>query len=207
MTNKEEETLRLGLEEASSTGSLTPSTRQLFSEVFGNRFRNAINSIDAAKVKKIIFKPSNRAVWLVSGKGKEHLILPRAGFCSCEDFYFRVISQEETLCYHLLAQKLAEALGRYSTTEEGDERYSEVVDKSLKNLESERRTSARETDAVRLFVAGALAGKELPLKSIVNTLKDVGFTSITNRRLAAILATDKSRRFLSEGGIWKLRSS
>ncbi len=201
-----EEALRVSLEEARKTGQLTASTRNLLSEAFGTRYRNAIALIGAGKVRRVTFNQSKRTVWLVSGKGREYLILPKAGFCSCEDFYFRVISQEETLCYHLLAQKLADALGQYSAAEEEDERYDEVVNQSVTQVEHARRSSIRDAEAIRLFVAQILAGAELPLKSIAEALADAGFPPLTNRHLAAILAADKTRRFFSKRGVWSLRS-
>jgi predicted nucleic acid-binding Zn finger protein len=43
------------------------------------------------RVKKYTFKPSGRVVWVVVGKERDYLIMPDAEFCSCDDFYFRVI--------------------------------------------------------------------------------------------------------------------
>ncbi|RJS90038.1 hypothetical protein CW700_01840, partial [Candidatus Bathyarchaeota archaeon] len=73
------------------------------------------------------FQPSGRVVWIVVGKEGEYQILPRAGYCSCDDFYFRIINGEAGLCYHLIAQRLAEALGRFEEVEEGDEFYDALM--------------------------------------------------------------------------------
>ena len=206
MQRDEKEALLSSLGEARETGQITVATRNLLSETFGARFRNATVVIDAGKVHKLTFHPSNRTVWLVIGKEKQYLILANAGFCSCEDFYFRVISHEESLCYHLLAQRLAEALGQFSATEEKDDQYEEIIRPSVTELEHSRKLSIRDTETIRQFVAGLLAEAELPLESIVGALAEAGFPSLERRHLATILAADKTRRFNSKKGLWSLTS-
>jgi predicted nucleic acid-binding Zn finger protein len=49
--------------------------------------------------------------------------MPAAGFCSCDDFYFRVMDRETNICYHLIAQKIADALEWYDKIEEEDRLY------------------------------------------------------------------------------------
>ncbi|MFP3985697.1 MAG: hypothetical protein ACLFU9_07030, partial [Candidatus Bathyarchaeia archaeon] len=82
-------------------------------------------------VKKYVFKPSSRIVWIVVGKERDYLIMPTADFCTCNDFYFRVMDKQIHLCYHLIAQKLAETLESYELYEEEDELY-EVLMKEWK---------------------------------------------------------------------------
>ncbi len=93
------------------------------STVFGQRFEKALKATEGRRVKKYIFKPSNRVVWIVVGKGRDYLIMPIAYFCTCDDFYFRVMDRQIHLCYHLIAQKLAEALGIFELYEEQDKLY------------------------------------------------------------------------------------
>ena len=207
MTGAEEETLRVSLDEAKRTGQLSAAARNLLSAAFGARFKNADTVVETGRVRRVAFQPSNRVVWLVSGKEKEYLVLSHAGFCSCEDFYFRVISREETLCYHLLAQRLAEALDKYVLAEENDERYNEIVNPSVTELEHPRQLARKDVETIRLFVVGILADvTELPFGSIVGALTEAGFPSLTRRHLSAILAADKRRRFASKNGSWSLRS-
>jgi predicted nucleic acid-binding Zn finger protein len=66
-------------------------------------------------------------MWIVVGKSRDYLLLPAADFCSCNDFYFRVMDREVHLCYHLITQKLAEALGWYDTVEEEDKLYDPLM--------------------------------------------------------------------------------
>ena len=207
MTGAEEDTLLLSLDEAKRTGQLSAATRNLLSAAFGSRFKNADTAVETGRVHRIAFQPSKRTVWLVSGKEKEYLVLSHAGFCSCEDFYFRVISREETLCYHLLAQRLAEALDKYVRAEENDEKYNEIVGPSVTELEHPRRLARKDVETIRLFVVGILADvTELPLESIIGALTEAGFPSLTRRHLSVILAADKSRRFASKNGFWSLGS-
>jgi predicted nucleic acid-binding Zn finger protein len=95
--------------------------------VFGQRFTRAWEAIADKRVKKYVFKPSNRVVWIVVGKGRDYLIMPAVDFCTCNDFYFRVMNRQIHLCYHLIGQKLAEALKRYDSYEEDDELYDALM--------------------------------------------------------------------------------
>lgn len=91
------------------------------SATFGSRFEKAWESLTKERVKKYVFQPSGRIVWIVVGKKQEYLVMPATDFCSCNDFYFRVMEREVHLCYHLIAQKLAEALKKYDLVQERDE--------------------------------------------------------------------------------------
>jgi len=96
-------------------------------ELFGSRFDNALQIVEQNKVKLCVFDPSGRRVWIVAGKSQDYQILPRAEFCACNDYYFRVIGGKAPLCYHLIAQKLAEALGKFDLIRESDEKYEILV--------------------------------------------------------------------------------
>jgi predicted nucleic acid-binding Zn finger protein len=98
------------------------------SDVFGSRFIKAWEAVQEDRVKKYIFSPSGRIVWIVVGREREYQIMPAAGFCSCDDFYFRVMDRETNICYHLIAQKLADALTRYDKITEEDRLYDCLMD-------------------------------------------------------------------------------
>jgi predicted nucleic acid-binding Zn finger protein len=91
--------------------------------VFKDRFTRSWRMVIRNSTKKYIFKPSGKELWIAVGNNAEYLIYPLADYCSCNDFYFRVLDKEVALCYHLLAQKLAEALDHYDTIIEDDEAY------------------------------------------------------------------------------------
>jgi predicted nucleic acid-binding Zn finger protein len=64
-------------------------------------------------VKKYIFKPSGRIVWIVVGREQEYFLIPEF-YCQCDDFYINVvIRRKTTACYHILAQAIAERLGKF----------------------------------------------------------------------------------------------
>jgi predicted nucleic acid-binding Zn finger protein len=110
-------------EETKTTGELSDSHISQLSEALGSRFTKAWDAVQEEKVKKYIFSPSGRIVWIVVGREREYQIMPAAAFCSCDDFYFRVMDREANICYHLIAQKLAEALEVYDKIEEEDRLY------------------------------------------------------------------------------------
>jgi len=90
---------------------------------FGSRFTKAWEALKERRVKKYLFKPSGRVVWIVVGRERDYLVMPAADFCSCDDFYFRVMDKQIHLCYHLIAQKIAEALSWHDVFEEEDDLY------------------------------------------------------------------------------------
>jgi predicted nucleic acid-binding Zn finger protein len=92
-------------------------------------FNEALQLVYAKRVKKYIFKPSCRILWIVLGRKGEYQIIPEANFCSCNDFYFRVVGGKKKLCYHLIAQKLAEALKIYEEKELMDSEYEKMMEK------------------------------------------------------------------------------
>ena len=115
--------------EIRSTGQLSEKTRMKLLKQFSKRFENAMTLIDKKRVKKYMFRPSNRTIWTVLGRKGEYQVIPETNFCNCDDYYFRVIDREKTLCYHIIAQKFAEALGRYTAKKLPDKAYSSVTEK------------------------------------------------------------------------------
>jgi predicted nucleic acid-binding Zn finger protein len=79
------------------------------------------------RVKKYVFRTSNRTLWIAIGQNAEYLIYSNAGYCSCSDFYFRVLDHEKAYCYHVLAQRLAEALEFFDLIEDDDEAYNQLM--------------------------------------------------------------------------------
>ena len=81
----------------------------------------AERAVKEKRVKLYIFKPSGRTRWIVVGRHGDYLVLPEAGYCSCHDFFFRVMSGEKPTCYHLVAVKLAKERNQYEVIEEEDQ--------------------------------------------------------------------------------------
>ena len=80
----------------------------------GDRFWKALQAVANDLVKKYVFEPSGREAWVVVGKSRDYRVLSEV-YCDCEDFYINVIVKRTAdLCYHILAQILANALSTYS---------------------------------------------------------------------------------------------
>lgn len=124
----EVELLEQVCKEAKEQGKLAGNHLNQLYEVLGMRFTKAWEALKEGRIKKYVFKPSNRVVWIVVGKERDYLIIASADFCMCDDFYFRVLDQRIHMCYHLLAQKIAEALDWYDKIEEHDELYNSLMD-------------------------------------------------------------------------------
>ena len=96
-------------------------------DLFGQRFTKALEVLKENRVKKYVFKPSNRIVWIVVGRERDYLIMPEDEFCTCDDFYFRVLDKKIHLCYHLIAQKIARNLNWFEIIDENDELYPSLM--------------------------------------------------------------------------------
>ncbi|WP_455369295.1 hypothetical protein [[Eubacterium] cellulosolvens] len=113
--------------------SIKTETKQKLEESFGERFHQALNIIEKGAVKRYKFKPSDRVIWEVKGKTSSYQIMTRTYFCNCDDYYFRVMSSKKQLCYHIIAQKIAYALGKFENEERSDRDYSKVTSRWRKS--------------------------------------------------------------------------
>jgi predicted nucleic acid-binding Zn finger protein len=125
--NSEIDALNAICREAKAEGKLSGKSLTTLYELFGQRFTKALNTLKENRVKKYVFKPSGRTVWIVIGRERDYLIMPEAEFCMCDDFYFRVLDKKIHLCYHLIAQKIARNLGWYETIKEDDKLYETLM--------------------------------------------------------------------------------
>ncbi len=112
---------------AKQEGKLNGKNLTELYDLFGQRFTKALEALKENRIKKYTFKPSNRTVWIVIGKERDYLLMPEAEFCTCDDFYFRVLDRKVHLCYHLIAQKIAHNLGWYDVICERDELYKSLM--------------------------------------------------------------------------------
>jgi len=112
---------------AKADGKLTGRNLTKLYDIFGQRFTRAFEALKENRVKKYVFKPSGKTVWIVVGRERDYLIMPEAEFCTCDDFYFRVLDRKVHLCYHLIGQKLAKNLDWYEPIEEHDELYDSLM--------------------------------------------------------------------------------
>jgi len=114
-------------EEAKKEGKITGKHLAILTEAFGQRFLKAWEAVKERNVKKYQFKPSGRIVWIVVGRERDYLVMPAADFCTCDDFYYRIMDGEAHLCYHLLAQKIADSLVWYDQIRETDDLYDTLM--------------------------------------------------------------------------------
>jgi predicted nucleic acid-binding Zn finger protein len=108
-----------------SEGQVSESQVARLSEAFGQRSAKALEALEESRIKKYIFKPSGRIVWIVVGKRRDYLVMPTIDYCSCYDFYFQF--DKGHVCYHIIAQKLAEATGKYDAFEDDDQFYNVLI--------------------------------------------------------------------------------
>lgn len=106
---------------------VTSECEEKLFQAFGERGRKALKTVVSKRVKKYVLSPSNRVRWIIVGREEEYLILPLVKYCSCRDFFFYVMTGETYVCYHLLAQKIAELSGLFSEVKELDEVYNRAI--------------------------------------------------------------------------------
>lgn len=121
MQGKETVLLELVCRGVKKAGRIQRRHEKRLSGAFGDRYDKALEAALSERVRKYVLHPSSRIVWSVRGKGGEYQVLPAVGFCACEDFYYGIRNGSVHLCYHLIAQRLADALGTFKTVSRGDD--------------------------------------------------------------------------------------
>jgi predicted nucleic acid-binding Zn finger protein len=123
MMNGEFESTLKGIKERHA---ISGSDLLILTQHCGDRFWKALQAVAKDLVKKYIFEPSGREAWVVVGKARDYRVLSEL-YCDCEDFYINVIVKRAAdLCYHILAQILAESLETYSEIRLDDMRYDSL---------------------------------------------------------------------------------
>ena len=96
--------------------------------------QNKIEStISEKRVKLHLFEPSNRKIWTVVGKTKEHWLDPNLDFCSCQSYYFNTVDGKPG-CYHLESLKLAEKENKVELVKFSDEEYADFISSLISDL-------------------------------------------------------------------------
>jgi predicted nucleic acid-binding Zn finger protein len=114
-------------DELRSSRELTRAQWERLRSALGERFDKAWQAVERRRVKRYVFEPSGRTAWIVVGRESEYQVLPGSGYCDCNDFYFRVVDGEAGLCYHLTAQRLADALDAFDEVREDDEFHDRLM--------------------------------------------------------------------------------
>ena len=134
----EDTVLKQVSQELRRTHVLTEEQKQTLSKIFEKRLAPALALVDARNVSSYHFKPSGRTIWIVKGRRGEYQVMPESMFCTCDDYYFRVMDNKKQLCYHLVAQQIAYALGQFDSSEMPDSGYTEVTAKWNSRSQSRR---------------------------------------------------------------------
>jgi len=113
--------------ELRSRGELSASLKETLVKTFGDRFTNGWELANSRKVRRYEFRPSGRVVWAVQGRKNEYQVMPDIPFCYCDDYYFRVMDKKRGLCYHIIAQRVAEALNQFKSISKSDVQYSGIT--------------------------------------------------------------------------------
>ncbi len=103
-------------------------------EKYGTKLDRAVDAVLAGGVKECRFLPSGRRVITVVGRLGDEFIDPEKPYCSCSNFYFRVLGGREETCYHLLSYKVASATGRVDVVEFSDEEYGPYLAATIRDV-------------------------------------------------------------------------
>src|SRR2546428_12243854 len=101
----------------------------MLTTVFQKRFSQALGLVEGGRVRKYQCSPSGRTVWVVTGRGRDYQVLPDSLFCTCDDYYFRVMERKKQLCCHIIAQQLSVAMSKHNAIEMTDSRCPEITSK------------------------------------------------------------------------------
>lgn len=88
-----------------------------------SQFERAMEAALGGCVKKHVFLPSGRYIYTVVGSNADEFIDPDKPFCSCESFFYGVLSTKVKYCYHLLSYKIADESGLIQEVRFDDEEY------------------------------------------------------------------------------------
>jgi predicted nucleic acid-binding Zn finger protein len=101
---------------------------------YGRKFEKAIDTVLVGGVKECRFLPSGRRIFSVVGTQGDEFIDPERPYCSCSNFFFRVMGGREELCYHLLSYKIAVKTGHVAVVEFGDDEFGEYLSATIKDV-------------------------------------------------------------------------
>ncbi|MHA2004674.1 MAG: hypothetical protein ACW975_10040 [Candidatus Thorarchaeota archaeon] len=103
-----------------SKEELTQDDIEYFRDKYDKRFIRALRAVEEGRAIKYSFQPSGATKWVVRGQRRKYLVVPKV-FCTCRSFYHSVvIDREISMCYHLLAQQIAEIRNQYQSIEATD---------------------------------------------------------------------------------------
>ncbi len=103
-------------------------------EKHGRKLGKAADAVLAGGVKEALFLPSGRKVITVVGRLGDEFIDPERPYCSCSNFFFRVLGGREETCYHLLSYQMAAKSGKLDVVKFSDEEYGEYLTAAVRDV-------------------------------------------------------------------------
>ena len=118
------------------TSEQKESLKERFSEFerHGAKLDRAIDAVLAGCVKECRFLPSGRSVTVVVGRLGDEFIDPAKPYCSCSNFFFRVLGGREATCYHLLSHEIAVRTGKVEVIAFSDEEYGPYLAATVRDV-------------------------------------------------------------------------
>jgi predicted nucleic acid-binding Zn finger protein len=101
---------------------------------YGPMLDRAMATVLTGGVKEHKFGPSGRVLRTVVGRLGDEFIDPEKPYCSCSDFFFRVLNGKSKLCYHLLSHTIATELGKTEVVIMDDEEYGQFYSMIIKDV-------------------------------------------------------------------------
>ena len=89
--------------------------------------------ITEKRIKLRYFLPSNRNIWTIVGKEKEHWLEPELKFCSCAGFYFGMLKNKKS-CYHIDSIQIAKKEDLYERIEFSDDEFESFMSGLINDL-------------------------------------------------------------------------
>lgn len=68
------------------------------------------------------------------GRLGDEFVDPEKPYCSCSNFYFRVLGGREETCYHLISYRIAAKTGRIDVIEFSDDEYGPYLVAAVRDV-------------------------------------------------------------------------
>ena len=101
---------------------------------YGSKADQAVRTALSGGVKEHKFTPSGRTVNTVVGSQGDEFIDPKRSYCSCSNYFFRVIGGKDETCYHLLSYRIASELGTVEVVTFDDEEYGQILSTIVRDV-------------------------------------------------------------------------
>ncbi|MEM3437238.1 MAG: SWIM zinc finger family protein [Nitrososphaerales archaeon] len=101
---------------------------------YGKKLEKALKLLEDKSVKLHKFFPSEREIWTVVGREGDQLVDDSQPYCSCKYFYYKVLSEKDDICYHLLGLIIAKQINAYDVIKFQDHEYASFLKNLLKDI-------------------------------------------------------------------------